>query len=292
MFFLSINEEKENIKHSIRQMRYKYKSCILLTACVNPQGMPHTTLQDSRIRAEQYKRALDFYLCETRLPIIFCENTMYDMSSDYFQYIESGRLEYLTFDGNDYDKRRGKGYGEAIIMKFAIDHSRIISNSKYVIKVTGRLIITNITRYSSSVLFQLNNLFRSNINDNFIATYLFIARPKLILLFIERHKNLIQEIPPNKESIEYQWYRALTKDTELNNTTYIPFISIPNVVGISGTTGKPYSMEDRRIWNFAYSYRFELARNNKILAHLHLTGYYVFYFANQLKIKIGLKSKN
>ena len=41
---------------------FKYKSCILLTACVNPKGMSHTLLQDPGIRATQYKNALDFQL--------------------------------------------------------------------------------------------------------------------------------------------------------------------------------------------------------------------------------------
>lgn len=273
-------------------MKYRYKTCILLTGCVNPKGMSHTELQDSLTRAMQYKQALDFYIKETCLPIVFCENTMYDMSSDYFQYIESGRLEYLTFNGNDYDKRRGKGYGEAKIMGYAIENSQIIRNSKYVIKITGRLIVTDIKRISKSPLFLLNNLFRSNIKDKFISTYLLIARPAWVLQFINKYQERIWEDSPTNDLIEHHWYRALTKDPELNNTTYIPFISIPNVVGISGTTGKPYSMEDRRIWNLAYSYRFELERDNKILAYLHLTGYYVFYFVNQLKIKIGMKPKD
>lgn len=273
-------------------MKYKYRACILLTGCINPNGMSHTELQDPETRANQYKKALDFYIKETSIPIVFCENTLYDMSSDYYQYIESGRLEYLTFNGNDYDKRRGKGYGEAKIMGYAIKNSQIINDCKYIIKITGRLIVTDIKRISKSPLFLLNNLFRSNIKNKFISTYLFIAKPTWIQQFINKYQERIWEDSPTNDLIEHHWYRALTKDPELNKTTYIPFIYIPNVVGISGTTGKPYSMEDRRIWNLAEAYRFELARNNKIIAYLHLIGYYVFYFANHLKNKIGIRLKN
>ena len=269
-------------------MKYKYRTCILLTACVNPSGMSHTVLQNPDIRAEQYKQALDFYLRETDLPIVFCENTMYDMSSDYKEYINSGRLEYLTFDGNNYDRSRGKGYGEALIMRYALEHSEFIRNTKYVIKITGRITITDIKRYYTSFLYLFKNLFRSNIKPKFISTYIFIARPKLILDFITKYQDLIWEDHPTNDLIEHHWYRALTKDPLFNSTTYIPFISIPKVVGISGTTGQEYSMKDRLTGNLAYAYRFEMDRNNKFLAITYLSVYYIIYFFEKLRKELSL----
>ena len=269
-------------------MKSKYRTCILLTACVSPSGMSHTVLQNPETRAEQYKKALDFYINETNVPIVFCENTMYDMSPEYKQYIDSGRLEYLTFDGNNYDINRGKGYGEALIMGYAINHSDIIRNSKYVIKITGRIIISDIKRYLSSPLYLLDNLFRSNIKPKFISTYLFIARPKLLQQFIEKYQELIWEDHPTNDLIEHHWYRALTKDPQFNNTIYIPFLIIPKVIGISGTTGQNYSMKDRLTGNLAYTYRFEIARNNKFLALSYLSLYYIIYFFEKLKKKISI----
>ena len=273
-------------------MKYKYRTCILLTACVNPSGMSHTVLQNPEERAEQYKQALDFYVKETNLPIVFCENTMYDMASDYIQYIDSGRLEYMTFDGNNYDRSRGKGYGEAVIMGYALEHSEIIKNSKYVIKITGRIIIEDIRQYTSSVLYYLGNLFRSNIKPSFISTYIFIARPQLIQKFIAKFQELIWEDHPTNDLIEHHWYRALTKDPEFNKITYLPFISIPKVKGISGTTGQEYSMKDRLIGNFVYTYYFEKERNNKSIAILYLIAYYIHLFYDRMAVKLGIKEKS
>lgn len=267
----------------------KYKVCILLTACVNPSGMSHTTLQNPQIRAEQYKEALNYYLKETSLPIVFCENTMYDLSYEFQHYIVSGRLEYLTFEGNNYDKSKGKGYGEALIMKYAIEHSKLIKHCKYLIKITGRLIITDIKRISSSPLLLFDNLFRCNIKDKFISTYIFIARPLLVLKFVEKYQEMIREDSPTNDLIEHHWYRALTKDSETGHTIFVPFLSIPNVVGVSGTTGEPYSMKDRLTGNLAYTFRFEMARNNKVLALSYLTAYYVIYYYERLKSKFGKK---
>ena len=273
-------------------MKYRYKVCILLTACVNPRGMSHTVLQDPGIRAGQYKQALDFYIKETNLPIIFCENTMYDMSIGYEQYINSGRLEFLIFDGNEYNRQRGKGYGEAVIMRYAVEHSNLVRDSKYIIKITGRLIVTDIKRISSSPLLCLNNIFRSNIKEKFISTYLFVARPNLLQRFVNKYQELIWEDSPTNDLIEHHWFRALTQDPELNNTIYIPFFSIPKVTGISGTTGERYSMDDRLIGNMVYSYRFERERNNRVVALLYLMAYYVLLFRDRLEVKLGMRKKS
>lgn len=273
-------------------MKYSNKICILLTACVNPSGMSHTALQDPVVRAKQYRQALDFYIKETNLPIVFCENTMYDMSVDYKQYIDSGRLEFLTFDGNNYDKQRGKGYGEAVIMKYAVEHSNLIRNSKYIIKITGRLIVTDIKRISSSPLLCLNNLFRSNIKEKFISTYLFVARPQLLQKFVNKYQELIWEDSPTNDLIEHHWFRALTRDSDFNDTTYVPFFQIPKVAGVSGTTGERYSMDDRLIGNMVYSYGFARERNSRVVALLYLMTYYVLLFRGRLEVKLGMRKKS
>ena len=96
-------------------MSNSHRIVVLLTACVNPNGMSKTVLQDVN--------ALNFYLQETSLPICFVENTGFDMSCEFHSYIDSGRLEYLCFKGNNYDKSLGKGYGEAVIILYATENS-------------------------------------------------------------------------------------------------------------------------------------------------------------------------
>ena len=124
----------------------KRRYVILLTACVNPGGMPFTVLNDTSERLRQYREALDFYLRETAQPIVFCENTLCDFSEDYKEYIASGRLEYITFDGNNFDKSKGKGYGEALIMEEAFRRSQLLGQCNFVVKITGRLIVRNISQ--------------------------------------------------------------------------------------------------------------------------------------------------
>lgn len=100
---------------------------ILLTACVNPNGMSNTAIQDIDIRKQQYKDAIDFYLRRTDYGIVFVENSSTDMSQGYCVPISKGRLEMITFEGNNYDRKLGKGYGEAMIIDYVFKHSRLLS---------------------------------------------------------------------------------------------------------------------------------------------------------------------
>ncbi len=117
---------------------------ILLTACINPNGMAYTVLQDKDARLRQYREALDWYLNHVKNKIVFVENTGYNISPYYEYYIEAGQLEVLTFQGNDFDKKKGKGYGEALIIEYALNNSVFFRCCDVIIKITGRLICGNI----------------------------------------------------------------------------------------------------------------------------------------------------
>lgn len=209
---------------------------ILLTACVNPGGMPFTVLNDTSERLNQYREALDFYLSETILPIVFCENTMCDISNEYSEFIESGRMEYIAFNGNDFDKSKGKGFGEAIILQTAISRSSLIDEKTMIIKVTGRLKVFNINSLITDNE-QIGNeviqtLFSSS---NMIDSRLIIAP---CLFFTEMF--LPQSIKISDSDgvfFEHKLYDAIV---ERKRYSYYPFLIVPQIIGISGSTGNRY----------------------------------------------------
>lgn len=52
---------------------------------------------------------------------------------------EKEGLNLFCYDGNDYDRSRGKGYGEAAIMEYGFSHSNMINNAvatDFIVKVT------------------------------------------------------------------------------------------------------------------------------------------------------------
>lgn len=120
------------------------KRIILLTGCINPNGMFFTKLQNPVLRREQYIEAIHFYLQKLQLPILFVENSGTDISAEFNKEIETGRLEILTWNGNDYPKNLGKGFGEMLIIEHALQNSYLMQKADFIFKITGRYKILNI----------------------------------------------------------------------------------------------------------------------------------------------------
>ena len=213
---------------------------ILLTACVNPGGMPFTVLNDTSERLRQYLEALDFYLNETTLPIVFCENTLCDFSEDYKEYIASGRLEYITFDGNNFDKSRGKGYGEALIMEEAFRHSRLLDQCNFVVKITGRLIVRNISQLVKDNRRMFTDTIQTFYPNNNMADSRLVILPKLfcIVYFLARKDSI--------NDTEGYYFEHLLYDAVISRKKYIyvPFLHVPLIDGVSGSTGNLYKSDN------------------------------------------------
>ena len=129
--------------NQVTQMQPK-NIILLLTACVNPDGMHFTALQDPKVRYKQYIDAVRFYLEKTSLKVVFIDNSGCDISFEFEEYIRKERLEVLYFNGNSFDKKLGKGYGEMLIIEHALKYSCFISKSQYILKITGRLKLLNL----------------------------------------------------------------------------------------------------------------------------------------------------
>lgn len=216
------------------------KYVILLTACVNPQGMVNTLHADCQQRKKEYQEAISFYLQQTRLPIIFCENTLCDMRQDFSSYIESGRFEYFTFNGNHYDKQRGKGVGEVEIMKYAYSRSKLLHAGDNVIKITGRLKVLNIRKFI--VVRQLfgDNYIQVRIGEDgvFTQSQFFIAP----MSFLKEHFfPLEKDIDDSK--CNYFEHVLGCSIREQKKYRVIPFFNFPLIEGVSGTFGIPYETQ-------------------------------------------------
>ena len=213
------------------------KLCLLLTACVNPDGMIFTELQNPEIRKRQYIKALQFYLKETDFPIVFVENSGTDFSLLFKNYIDSGRLEFLCFNGNNYDRSRGKGYGEANIIEYALQNSSIIAECNYVAKITGRLIIHNIQDLIPVFFIPCKRLLFCDLsrgNEPFIRSMIFCA-DKAVL-----HDLCIAVKFSVNDSKGIYFEHILYKIFVTKNVKSFPFAKIPIIEGDSASRGYRY----------------------------------------------------
>ena len=209
---------------------------LLLTACINPGKMPYTHLIDKSERLRQYKTAIDFYLRKTEFPIVFAENSNTDISIDYQNEISKGRIELLTFDGND-NKQRGKGYGEANILEYALNHSQLISKNSYIVKITGRLIVENINIILRNPFpFQKSNSICCSFHSdlNFSDSRFFCAPVEFFTFFI-MHKEQIND----NQDIFFE--HILANCVIKSEIPCYPFWKEPSIIGTSGSTGEKYN---------------------------------------------------
>jgi hypothetical protein len=132
---------------------------LLLTATITPpQGATHLVRTDPKIRLKDYERALRFYLKFIGFTfgrIVFVDNSGSDIAS--LQQIvdeenQSDSVELLSFRGLDYPVGRGRGYGEFLLIDFAMENSLQIAKNPEadVWKCTGRYIVRNIAQLVAS----------------------------------------------------------------------------------------------------------------------------------------------
>ena len=208
---------------------------LLLTACVNPGGMSYTLVQNPKEREEQYVSAIQYYIDNTHFKILVVENTGVDLEH-YFNC--EPRLEFLSFNGNDYNKLLGKGYGEGQILKYAYDFSRFISDCSFVVKITGRHIVTNLNQ----IVFLLNasgkisNCFFSGVvyKDLFeIISDCYICSSEFYPEFLLKN---IEECNDSKGVyFEHILFKSFLSAQEKRHYRFIPFPLPISQSGVSGS---------------------------------------------------------
>lgn len=114
------------------------KTVLFLTSTVNPKNIKCSDV--SQVRKAEYVMALQFYLSNTNFDILIVDNSGYNYAHDF----NSDRLECLSYHGHSSDEIKGKGYCEAILLKYGFEHSRLLKDANQIVKITGRLIINNI----------------------------------------------------------------------------------------------------------------------------------------------------
>jgi len=193
----------------------------------------YTKLQNSDHRKKQYIKALDWYIKNTKFNIIFTENSNCDFSNMYKKYIEENRLEYLTYNGNDYDKSLGKGFGEANIIKYAINNSKLICDDDCIIKITGRVKVLNISK-----LININaKEIQCNRNNNkYIESTIFSFPIQFFKKYFIKNINLIND--SKSFYFEHALYKSVNEQNEFKKSE---FKMNPKIDGFRGTTGRKYS---------------------------------------------------
>jgi hypothetical protein len=212
---------------------------LFLTGCINPNNMSFTVLQDIDIRKNQYIESIRFYLNSSHCRIIFVENSGIDLSSYFQNEILSKRLEILVFNGNDYDKKLGKGYGEMLIIQYAFDKSEFIKSADFIFKITGRYKILNHESFEKYFKEKRPDLM-INLNNNMLIadSRFFGAIPDFYIRILLDFKSIVNDT----NGIYFE--HALSKSVHvalLEGSNYSSLYYLPRYSGIAATDGRIYN---------------------------------------------------
>lgn len=132
------------------------KLAILLTATINvfcKQGY-FTALE----RYRMYRETLIYYANSfgKRYPIVFIDNSDYDLSSLEYEFKDKLIIEFIQFPPVKHNElgfcsKRGKGYNEYLMLSLALQKSQILKQCTYFFKITGRYPLLNINDFINEI---------------------------------------------------------------------------------------------------------------------------------------------
>lgn len=218
-----------------------WRCIFVLTATVDPfAGGNQVTMSDRRERLRQYLdniRALILTPAVTH--IVFCENS--DYRYDYGEMVELARrhdtvLEILTFMGsNEVIRRKGKSYGEAEILNYAVDTSAWLRDSRDCFyKLTGRITVANLNAILEETGHD-NVFIRWDIRKNEVDTRFFKVQ---VGFYRESLYPLLEQMDESCGcSIEEVYFNYMKGNRLLRS-----FRRYPVIRGICASLGKPYDL--------------------------------------------------
>jgi hypothetical protein len=230
------------------------KICILLTASIEPLNTIGLNRNSVLERENDYYNALCFYI-KLGFPIVFCDNSMYH-SKKIMDLVDKNEVEYLNFKSQN--SHLGKSHGEKEIFDFVHENSKLIKSSEYIIKVTGRLIITNITQILKK-LFVKGKDFSISAN---ICRNLSYSDCRFFIYKNEFYKEYLEPILNNQlddwNRVYFEFCLARSIHNRLTyKDDFILLPLYPKFIGNSGATNKSYkkSYFDELKYSIYYSFK-------------------------------------
>ncbi|MFD2932525.1 hypothetical protein [Spirosoma flavum] len=229
------------------------KVVIILTGTVNPDNMAFTKLQDANVRKSQYIDSIRFWIEVAKVPIVFVENTNTDLSPYFENELYSNSIEILSFNGNDYDKSLGKGYGELNCLEYAYLNSKFIKDSEFIFKVTGRNKLINFSTFLNDYFVQsnVNILVDFKWNLSFCDSRFFGFTTSFLPEYLLPYKNIVDD----SKGVFFEHILCKAALTAIaHDYVYKPLITLPRIEGYSGSTGVKYNSNYFHWLRYKYEY--------------------------------------
>ena len=216
---------------------------ILITTAINPpRDMPYLKLFDPTLRKISCKAAIYYWIALGQKKIVIADSTNVNLFNliEIEEFTSFGvTVEQLKYNqDNTLIISKGKGYGEGLILKYALDNSHILNESTNFYKCTGKIFVRNFKLINNIIISnKINNIFWKYFIDfldikPFVDTRFFyceksFAKDYLVPAFLESDDN--------HSACEYQVFKLL-KNMRIPENNFIK----PKISGVEGGTGELY----------------------------------------------------
>lgn len=251
----------------------------LLTATIKPNPMALAELNDEYERMQHYINVLTWMIkAKTSITkLIFCENSGYDLSSFEKLSVKYSKMrkniEIYNVPMPQITKFPGKGWGEGIILKWALNNVKSFDRYTSFVKISGRYRIINLNRVNIIIRKSL----RRHPELKFICSgYSISKRPFASTEFFWSDRNFYSDYmidlyervnDPEGTYLEHVFGERLL---QLSNRFLIGILPFPLIIdGFSGWNSKPI-MSRKTIMKQKIKQAFTLFSDVKLLSDMNL----------------------
>jgi hypothetical protein len=211
---------------------------ILITSAIAPPAnTPMLRMTDSTMRSITTKAAIFFWVGQGQKSIVICDATAASVLSPE-ELATIGKLgvaiEQLAYQQDDaLLAQRGKGFAEGQLIKFAVENSRLLRQSDYFFKCTGKMFCRNFAAIGNLIARNnIANMFWKLFESSLVDRNLVDAR--FFYTSISDFQRLI--LPAYEQATEtsiLEYHLSLSLDSQLQRGTSFR----PQLSGFSGLSG-------------------------------------------------------
>jgi len=229
---------------------------LLLTACIDPSVSnykKHPSFRmDALTRLNDYKIALNYWLhySDSRITgIVFIENSGFDLSPLKILVAETDntniKVEFIEKLAGSVPYGVHYGYSELEMIDYAFNTSRLISESKYIIKATGRLYFPKLKQLLNKypgdfkIAIDSRDYKITKYEKHYLVTTIFLINKDFYNSTLYNAKRLMTPENGHMEKIYYSILKPLYIEKEKGVILRFPFSMDP--VGIGAHFNVNYS---------------------------------------------------
>ncbi len=218
---------------------------IFLTSAIDVNGITYSKVNDMEERYNEYRSSLMCWVEEPAVDkIVFCDNSNFNLSEIQKDVKEKGfedKLELLSYDGQNFNRNLGKGYGEITTFQYAFDHSIFIKQADIILKVNGRYFLENI----SSIIESLYTLQDAMVLGDFRKklTWMDSRVFAFKLSFLEKYFLFYRSQIDDSKGFKFEMALARSAHQAMAEGHHWEMLPVvPVIKGRSGSTGRVYSV--------------------------------------------------